>query len=204
MARNYPKGPNVPQETRDTGLQPKWERPGSLDGNFPEVEGWQPQEIFGSGLSWNKQAPSLQGHKALTVQEQSFQGGGNILLSVPRRQVSDQPSPHQCIPALGQSSSPFQKLLLGRGRGSWGLLSQREQEQSGACCSRAGAGEAVAWVYLAHGSHDTLGNKHSHFLCRRLLWINKQDCRAALVWKSRDKPPLLLSGSHWFEPELLW
>lgn len=45
----YPMGPNVPQETRDTGLQPKWERPGSLDGNFPEGEGWQPQEIFGSG-----------------------------------------------------------------------------------------------------------------------------------------------------------
>lgn len=47
------------------------------------------------------------------------------------------------------------------------------------------------WVYLAHGSHDTLGNKHSHFLSGRLLWINKQDCGAALVWKSRDKPPLL-------------
>ena len=55
-----------------------------------------------------------------------------------------------------------------------------------------------------HGSHDTLGNKHSHFLGRRLLWVNKQDCGAALVWKSRDKPPLLLSGSHWFEPELPW
>lgn len=72
----------------------------SLDGNFPEVEGWQPQEIFGSGLSWNKQAPSLQGHKALTVQEQSFQGGGNILLSVPRRQVSDRPSPHRALTRL--------------------------------------------------------------------------------------------------------
>lgn len=24
---------------------------------------------------------------------------------------------------------------------------------------RAGAGEAVVWVYLVHGSHDTLGNK---------------------------------------------
>lgn len=35
------------------------------------------------------------------------------------------------------------------------------------------------WVYLAHGSHDTLGNKHSHFLSGRLLWINKQDCKAA-------------------------
>lgn len=80
MARNHPKGPNVPQETRDTGLQPKWERPGALDGNFPEVEGWQPREIFGSGLSWSKQAPSLQGHKALPVQEQSSQGGGSILL----------------------------------------------------------------------------------------------------------------------------
>lgn len=44
----YPKGPNVPQEPRTLGLQPKWERPGSPDGNFPEVEGWQPQEIFGS------------------------------------------------------------------------------------------------------------------------------------------------------------
>lgn len=97
MARNHPKGPNVPQETRDTGLQPKWERPGSLDGNFPEVEGWQPREIFGSGLSWSKQAPSLQGHKALPVQEQSSQGGGSILLSVPRRHSSDQPSPHPCI-----------------------------------------------------------------------------------------------------------
>lgn len=47
-ALGYPKGPNVPQETRDIGLQPKWERPDSLDGNFPEVEGWQPQEIFNS------------------------------------------------------------------------------------------------------------------------------------------------------------
>lgn len=58
------------------------------------------------------------------------------------------------------------------------------------------------WVYLAHGSHDTLGNKHSHFLSGRLLSVNKQDCRAALVWKSRDKPPLLLRGSHCFEPGL--
>ena len=150
MARNYPKGPNVPQETRDTGLQPKWDRPGSLDGNFPQVEGWQPQEIFGSGLSWNKQAPSLQGHKALTVQEQSFQGGGNILLSVPRRQVSDQPSPHPCIPALGQSSSPFQKLLLGRGRGSWGLLSQRAGAKrgvlfQGGCRGGSGVGIFSPW-----------------------------------------------------------
>lgn len=31
------------------GLQPKWERPGSLDGNFPKLEGWQPRETFLSG-----------------------------------------------------------------------------------------------------------------------------------------------------------
>ena len=70
---------------------------------------------------------------------------------------------------------------------------------------QGGAGEAVVWVYLAQGSHThTLGNKHSHFLSGRLLWINKQDCGAALVWKSRDQPPLLLSGSQRFQPELAW
>lgn len=49
------------------------------------------------------------------------------------------------------------------------------------------------WAYLAHGSHDTLGNKHSHFLSGRLNWINKQGCTAA-AWRSRDKPPRPLPG----------
>lgn len=74
--------------------------------------------------------------------------------------------------------------------GFWGLLSQREHEQNGACCSRAGARKAVVWVYLAHSSHDTLGNKHSHFLSGRLLWINKQDCKAAQSGKAEISPPL--------------
>lgn len=43
------QGAKCPTRTQDSGVQPKWERPGSLDGNFPEVEVWQPQEIFSSG-----------------------------------------------------------------------------------------------------------------------------------------------------------
>lgn len=112
-----------------------------------------------------------------------------------REQDSDLPSPRLMPSWPGQPSSPFQKLLLlgkgnydSRGCGFWGLLLQTEHEQNGVCYSGAGAGEAVVWVYLAQGSHDTLGNKHSHFLSGRLPWINKQHCRAALFWNSRDKP----------------
>lgn len=108
------------------------------------------------------------------------------------------PSLHSCVPGQDNLHLYCSSFSWGRGSriskgcGFWGLLLQREHEQNGVCCSRAGAGEVVVWVYLAHSSHDTLGNKHSHFLSGQLLWINKQDCRAALVWKSRDKPPLLL------------
>lgn len=110
-----------------------------------------------------------------------------------REQGTDQLyTPH--VVCSCQDNLYFRAPSPGRGEGigldSGTAFAEREIR---ACCSRVGAGEAVVWVYLAPGSHDTLGNKHSHFLSGRLLWINKQDCRAALVWKSRDKP-LLLSG----------
>lgn len=67
-------------------------------GTFLKERAGSHRKFSALGLCWSKQALSLQGHKALTVQEQSFQGGGNILTSVPQRQGSDWPSPHPCIP----------------------------------------------------------------------------------------------------------
>lgn len=58
----------------------------------------------------------------------------------------------------------------------------------GRAVPRAGAGEAVVWVYLAQ-VHTTYLETNSHFLSWRLLWVNKQDCCALRSGKAKISPP---------------
>lgn len=56
-------------------------------------------------------------------------------------------------PRVGWGSRTFKGVDPGNGF-------CRELSRMGrAVPERVGAGEAVVWVYLVHGSHDTLGNK---------------------------------------------
>lgn len=103
--------------------------------NFTEVEGCSHRKFLALGLGWSKQALSPQGHKAFTVQEQSFQGGGDTENKALTTPVS--------VPKMHSwpGCSCSELLLLGwvgeqgfQGRGSWQWLLQRA-EQNGACCS---------------------------------------------------------------------
>lgn len=164
-------------------------RPSPSMGTFPKPGAGKHRRLWMLGLGWSKQAVSLHGHKALTVQGQPLQGGASIFMSVPQRAG---PSPHTIFlagTAFASTSATLAPMEGGAGvpraTDCGDCFCSREHEQNGACCSWAGAGAAAVWVYLAHGSHDTLGNKHSHFLSRRLLWINKQGCRGASLEKQR-------------------
>lgn len=74
------------------------------------------------GPGWSKQALSLHGHKALTVQGQPLQGGASIFMSVPQRAG---PSPHTAFLAGTAFASPGRWSGSPKGHGLWGLLLQQ-------------------------------------------------------------------------------
>lgn len=126
-------------------------------GTFLKLRTGSCRKLWALGLCWSKQALSPQStkHSLSRVEGPLFPEG-------PARPESLTPLPRSAFSGQGRWAST--------GCGSWELLLQRVHKQPGCAAPGRGLeGRWLAWVYLAYGSHDTLGNKCSHFLSEGCL-----------------------------------